>query len=118
MKLAIGWLLFGVPLGAAAVAGIGLYHNWSNEHHRLTKVLAILMPMSAALLGFGATAYVQLVRSLPAFDYSVEETGLLLSLVGTIFGVVTLRFPRWFSSLSLGVSTWMLVWFFLLGSTY
>ena len=55
MKLAIGWLLFGVPLGAAAVAGIGLYHNWSNEHHRLTKVLAIVMAISAALLGFGAT---------------------------------------------------------------
>ena len=95
MKLAIGWLLFGVPLGAAVIAGFGLYRNWSNEHHRLTKVLAIVMAISAALLGFGTTAYVQLVRPLPAFDYSVEETGLLLSLVGTILGVVTLHFPRW-----------------------
>jgi hypothetical protein len=118
MKLAIGWLLFGVPLAAAVISGIGLYRNWSNEHQRLTKVLAIVMATSAALLGFGATAYVQLVRPLPAFDYGVEETGLVLSLVGTLLGVVTLRFPRWFSSLALGVSTWMLVWFFLLGSTY
>jgi hypothetical protein len=118
MKLAIGWLLFGVPLGAAVIAGFGLYRNWGNERHRLIKLLAMLMAISAALLGFGATAYVQLVRPLPAFDYSVEEMGLLLSLVGTALGAGTLRFPRWFSSLSLGVSTWMLVWFLLLGSTY
>ena len=118
MKLAVGWLLFGAPLVAAVIAGIGLYRAWTNEHHRLTKVLAIALAISAALLGFGATAYVQLVRPLPAFDYSVEETGLLLSLVGTAVGLITLRFPRWFSSLALGVSGWMLVWFFLLGSTY
>jgi len=32
--------------------------------------------------------------------------------------LVTLRFPRWFSSLALGISAWMLVLFFLAGSTY
>jgi hypothetical protein len=36
--------------------------------------------------------------------------------VGTIFGLITLRFPRWFSSLALGVSAWMTAWFFMLGS--
>jgi hypothetical protein len=39
-------------------------------------------------------------------------------MLGTIFGLVTLRFPRWFSSLALGISAWMLVLFFLAGSTY
>ena len=112
MKLAVGWLLFGVPLIAAVVAAIGLYRDWRNEYHRLMKVLAIVVAISSALLGFGATAYVQLVRPLPAFDFRLEETGLLLSLAGTVFGLITLRFPRWFSSLALGVSSWMFVCFF------
>src|SRR5690348_7780996 len=110
MKLSVAWLLFGVPLIAAVISGVGLYRAWKNECHRLTKISAILLAISAALLGFGATAYVQFVRPLPAFDYSVEETGLLISLVGTILGVITLRSPRWFSSVALGVSAWMLIW--------
>ena len=118
MKVGMAWLLFGVPLGAALVAAVGLYRNWGNEHDRITKVLAIIAATSAALLGCGATAYVQFVRSLPAFDYSVEELGFLLSASGPVLGAVTLRSPRWFTSVALGVSTWMLVWFFLLGSTY
>jgi hypothetical protein len=118
MKLAIAWVLFGLPLGAAIFAGMGLCRCWSEERHRITKVSAILLAISATLLACGATAYVQLVRPLPAFDYSVEELGLLLSFLGTVFGLITLRFPRWFSSLALGVSAWMFVLFFLLGSTY
>ena len=118
MKFPIGWLLFGLPLGAAIIAGIGFCYNWKNERHRLAKVLAVTCAVFAPLLGCIATAYVQLVRPLPAFDYSVEATGLLLSVVGTFLGLVTLHFPRWFSSLALGVSIWTLVWFFLLGSTY
>jgi hypothetical protein len=118
MKLAIVWVLFGVPLGAAIFAGIGLRRCWSTERHRITKASAVLLAISATLLACGATAYVQLIRPLPAFDFSVEELGLLLSFLGTILGLVTLRFPRWFSSLALGVSAWMLILFFLLGSTY
>jgi hypothetical protein len=118
MKLAIAWVFFGVPLGAAIFAGIGLCRNWSTERHRPTMLSAILLAMSASLLACGATAYVQFVRPLPAFDYSVEELGILLSLMGTMLGLITLRFPRWFSSIALGVSAWMLVLFFLLGSTY
>jgi hypothetical protein len=86
--------LFGVPLATAVFAGAGLYQHWSTEHHRFTKVSAILLATAATLLG------------------------LLLSFLGTILGLVTLRFPRWFSSLALGVSAWMLVLFFLAGSTY
>src|SRR5438477_10846604 len=97
MKLAIGWLSFGVTLGAAVIAGFGLYRSWGNERHRLIKLLAMLTAISAALLAFGATAYVQLVRPLPAFDYIVEEMGFLLSLIGTILGAGALRSPRWFS---------------------
>jgi hypothetical protein len=51
-------------------------------------------------------------------QYRVEACGLPLSFLGTILGLVTLPFPHWFSSLALGVSAWMLVLFFLAGSTY
>jgi hypothetical protein len=118
MKFAIAWILFGVPLATAIFATLGLRWKWSTEHHRYIKMLAVLFAVSASLLACVATAYVQFVRSLPASNYSVEELGLLVSLVGTIMGLITLKFPRWFSSLALGVSAWMLVWFFLLGSTY
>jgi hypothetical protein len=118
MKLAIAWVLFGIPLGAAIFAGVGLWKNWNTEHRHVSKVSAVLFPMAATLLACGATAYVQFVRPLLAFDYRVESLGLLLSFAGTISGLVTLRFPRWFSTLALSVSAWMLVWFFLLGSTY
>jgi hypothetical protein len=103
---------------ATIFAGIGLCRNWNTVHHRFTQVSAIVLATLATVLACGATAYVQLVRPLRAFDYSVEASGMMLSLLGTVLGLVTLRFPRWFSSLALGVSAWMLVWFFLLGFTY
>jgi hypothetical protein len=114
----VAWILFVVPLAAAVFAWVGLYRHWSAEQHRFTRVSAIVLATAAPLLACGALAYVEFVRPLPAFDYRVEAWGLLLSFVGTILGLVTLRFPRWFSSLALGVSAWMLVLFFLAGSTY
>jgi hypothetical protein len=118
MRFAIAWALLAAPLGAAIFAGAGLFQNWGKEPHRFTKVSAILLANSATLLACGALAYVQFVGPLPAFDYRIEGWGLLLSFSGTILGLITLRFPRWFSSLALGVSAWMLVLFFLEGSTY
>jgi hypothetical protein len=114
----IAWILFIVPLAAAVFAWIGLCKHWSAEHHRLSKVSAIVLATAAPSLACGALAYVQFVRPLAAFDYRVEAWGFLLSMLGTIFGLATLRFPRWFSSLALGISAWMLVLFFLAGSTY
>ncbi len=118
MRFTIGWIWLGVPLAAVIFAEIGLLRNWSREPHRFAKASAILLATSATLLACGALAYVQFVRPLPAFDYRVELLGLLLSFLGTVLGLVTLRFPRWFSSQALGVSAWMLVLFFLAGSTY
>jgi hypothetical protein len=118
MRFAVAWILFVVPLAAAVFAWIGLCEHWRAEHHRFTKLSAIVLATAAPLLACSALAYVQLVRPLPAFDYRVEAWGLLLSFLGTLSGLVTLRFPHWFSSLALGVSTWMLVLFFLMGSTY
>jgi hypothetical protein len=118
MKLGIAWILFGVPLALAIFAGTGLCRNWTAEHHRLWKLSAIVFAILATLLACVATAYVQLIRPLPAFDYRVEVWGMLLSFLGTILGLASLRFPRWFSSLALGVSAWMLLLFFLAGSTY
>src|SRR5258708_15517254 len=118
MRFTVAWILFGVPLATVVFACVGLCQHWSTEHYRFTKVSAILLATAATLLACGALAYVQFVRPIAAFDYRVEAWGLLLSFLGTILGLVTLRFPRWFSSLALGVSAWMLVLFFLAGSTY
>lgn len=118
MRFSVGWILFIVPLAAAMFAWKGLCQHWGTEHHRFTRISVILLATAAALLACGALAYVQFVRPLPTLDYRVEFYGFMLSLAGTIFGLVTLRFPRWFSSLALGISLWMLVLFFLAGSTY
>jgi hypothetical protein len=118
MRFAIAWILFIVPLSGALFAWVGLRKHWSAENHRFAKVSAISFATAAPLLACSALAYVQFVKPLPAFDYRIEAWGLLVSFVGTIFGLVTLRFHRWFSSLALGVSAWMLVLFFLMGSTY
>jgi hypothetical protein len=118
MRSAVAWILVSVPLAAVAFAWIGLCKHWSAEDHRFAKASAILLATATPLLACGALGYVQFVRPLPAFDYRVEAWGLLLSFSGTIFGLVTLRFPRWFSSLALGISSWMVVLFFLAGSTY
>jgi hypothetical protein len=118
MRFAIVWILYVVPLSAALVAWIGLRKHWSAENHRFSKVSAISFATAAPLLACSALAYVQFVKPFPAFDYRVEAWGLLVSFIGTILGLVTLRFHCWFSSLALGVSAWMLVLFFLMGSTY
>jgi hypothetical protein len=118
MRSMIAWILFIVPLAAAVFAWIGLRMNWSAEHHRFVKMSAILLASITPLMACGALGYAQFVRPLPAFDYRVEFWGLMLSFLGTIVGLVTLRFPRWFSSLALGISSWMLVLFFLAASTY
>jgi len=118
MRFTVAWILFGVPLATVVFAGVGLCQHWSTEHHRFTKVSAILLATAATLLACGALAYVQFVRPIAAFDYRVEAWGFLLSFLGTILGLVTLRFPRWFYLLALGVSAWMLVLFCLAGSTY
>jgi hypothetical protein len=118
MKLGVAWILFGVPLGLTIVAGIGFCRNWRTEHHRFSKLSAIVSAILATLLACAATAYVQLIRPLPAFDFRVEAWGTLLSLLGAILGLASLRFPRWFSALATGVSAWMLAWFLILGSTF
>jgi hypothetical protein len=55
----------------------------------------------ATIIACGVLAYVEFVRPIAAFDYRVEACGLQLSFLGTILGLVTLPFPRWFSSLAL-----------------
>jgi hypothetical protein len=114
----VAWILLILPLAAAVLAWIGLCKHWRDENHRPAKVSAIVLATASPLLACSALAYVQFVSPLPAFDYRVESWGLLLSLLGTIMGFVALRFPRWFSSLALVVSAWMLGLFFLAGSTY
>jgi hypothetical protein len=118
MGFAVFWLLYGVPLAAAVFAWVGLCSNWGTEDRRGTRVSAIMLATAAPTLACVALAYVQFVRPIAAFDYRVESWGLLLSLAGTVLGLVTLRSPRWFSSLALGISALMLVLFFLAGSTY
>jgi len=78
----IWWIVFGVPFAAAVAACVGLASCWRSEQHRFVKALAVLLPTLAALWACGALAYVQFVRSLPAFDLAVESWGLLLSLSG------------------------------------
>jgi len=93
MKLAIGWIVFGVPFAAAVGASVRLLFRWRSEQHRFVKALAVLLATLAALWACGALAYVQFVRPLPAFDLTVESWGLLLSLSGIIAGGIALRYP-------------------------
>jgi hypothetical protein len=96
---------------------VGFCQHRSAEHHRFTKVSVILLATAATPLACGALAYLVFVRPIAAFDCRVKACGMLLSFLGTLLGFVTLPFPRWFSSLALGVSAWMLVLFCLAGST-
>ena len=95
--------------------------GWSVLHRKVEqdfvrKVVAMVTTTGAALLAVGEIAYVHLVR-----DLSWQEGGqvwgwiLLLSLLGFITGLFTLRAPRWFSVLTLATSSWMLVVSFLSG---
>ena len=118
MLFAVWWILFGVPLAAAVLSWVGLYKSWKVEHHRLAKVLAVLLATAAASLACGSLAFEQFVRPILSRDYRVEGWGVLTSLSGVIAGLVNARFPRWFTGLALVVSAWMLVLFFLMASTY
>ena len=104
--------------GRCVFCAIGLSRKWGTEQHRLTKSSAVFSAIVATSLACIATAYVQFVRPLPAFDYRVEASGILISLLGTAVGLAALRFPRWYSLLALAISVWMLAWFAILGSTY
>jgi hypothetical protein len=119
MPFAVSWILFGVPLIAVVVSWAGLCAAWRTEGHRISKASALILPTAAALLACGALAYVGLGKKIAPFDYRVEFVGFLLSLSGTVVGlIVALRFPRWFSALASGTSLWMLIVFFLAASTY
>jgi hypothetical protein len=118
MPFAVWWILFGVPLAAAVFAWVGLFSGWGTENHRFSKVSAILMATASAVWACGSLVYVQFVRPISDRNYIVECLGLLFSLAGVVSGLVALRFHRWFSTLALGVSAWMFVLFFVMGSTY
>jgi hypothetical protein len=119
MPFAVPWILFGVPLIAIAVSWAGLRVAWPSEGHKLLKVSAQILPTVAALLALCALAYVQSGGKVAPFNYRVEFVGFLLSLSGTVVGViVVLRFPCWFSALASSASLWMTVLFFLAASTY
>jgi hypothetical protein len=119
VQFAVAWILFLIPLAAVVFAWIGLCWHWNTECHRAVKVAAVLLPTLAALLACGGLAYVELVGSIESRNYSVEEWGSLLSLLGTILGlIVALRFRKWFFWLASAASAWMLVPFLLAASTY
>jgi len=115
MRFAIGWILYGAPLVATVFAWVGLWSHWHTEDRRIAKAIAISLATASALWACGALAYVKLVNEPSPRDFSIEARGLELSLLATIAGLVTLRSPRWFSSLALAVSAWMFVLFFLAG---
>ncbi len=118
MGFAISWVLFTAPLAASILAWVGLVTHWNTERRHTPIVLVLSFSTAAALLACAALAYVQFVRSIPSRDYRVEAWGLLLSLTGTILGLVTIRTPRWFSTLALATSAWLLLLFFLAAATY
>jgi len=115
-EFAAWWILFGLPLVTAMFSWVGLLLHRKVEQDFVRKVIAMLATTGAALLAVGEISYVHLVR-----DLSWQEGGrvwgwtLLLSLLGFIAGLFTLRAPRWFSVLTLATSSWMLVVSFLSG---
>jgi hypothetical protein len=119
MPFAVSWILFGMPLIAVVVSWVGPCAAWSTEGHRISKVSALILPITAVLLACGTLAYMQSGGKIGPFDYRVEFVGLLLSLSGTVVGlIVAFRSQRWFSVLASGTSLWILVLFFLAASTY
>lgn len=112
------WVVFGLPFFAAILSWVGLWQNRKRESDSGKKVVSMLLTRGAASLAVAQIAYVQFVR-----DLSWEESGgilgwtLLLSLSAFIAGLFTVRAPRWYSLLTLGISSWMLVVSFLIGTT-
>jgi hypothetical protein len=82
------------------------------------KSLAVGLATIAALYACGCLAYVDIIGPMPAFDYRLEEFGLLLSLAAVIAGFIGFLPFEWFSTLALAVSGWLLVMFFLMASTF
>jgi len=117
MPIIVPWVLFIIPLIGAILAWMGLFLHWSAERHRFEKVLANIPATAAPLLACSALWYVQFVRAIPPFDHTVERWGLLLTLSGVVTGLIACRFRTWFSIVSLCVSAWMFILFFLMGLT-
>jgi hypothetical protein len=115
-EFAAWWILFGLPLVTATCGWVGLWLHWRVEQDALRKIVSLLLTTGAALLAVGEIAYVHFVR-----DLSWQEGGrlwgwiLLLSFLGFIAGLFTLRAPRWFSVLALVTSSWMLALSFFEG---
>jgi hypothetical protein len=111
------WALFVVPLLTMVVAWIGLLSVWRTEEKRIRiwNTVAMFFPTLATLIASGVLAYVQSGGRVDALK--VYGEGLLISLLGVVLCfVVSLEFRRWFSTLALVVSTWMLLLFGLMAS--
>jgi hypothetical protein len=114
----VWWLLLGLPLVASAVAWYGLCSHRQKAPKRIVTSLAMVFATSEGLLACTTLAYVELVKPIAAQNYSVESSGILLSLVGVVVGGIALRPPRWYSAVAFSVSAWMLVLFLMMGTTY
>jgi hypothetical protein len=115
---ALAWILLGSPLAAAAASCVGFVQGWKSTSGRVRKVFAVGLATVAALYGCGCLVYVDVVGPMPAFDYSLEEFGFLLSLAAVISGFIGFPPFEWYSTLALAVSGWLLLLFFLMALTF
>lgn len=114
----IVWVLFGVPLAAIVFAWVRLFSKCKNEIN-VWSVIAMLLATSSTVLANGSFAYVELVKPFAARDYTVEVTGLLLSIPAVISGLLWTNASRSLNSLiAAAVSGWMFMLYMLMAATY
>lgn len=114
----IVWVLFGVPLAAIVFVWVRLVSNCKREIS-VWSIIPMVLATSSTALANGSFAYVEFVKPFAARDYTVEVTGVLLSIPAVISGLLWMNASRSFNSLiATAVSGWMGILWMLMAATY
>jgi hypothetical protein len=117
---AINLLILAVPTVMLAVAWNRLAGHWQNGIVQSTAETACLAFASAStLVAVGSLFWQEFIRPISSRDYRTEVSGLLLSVMSIVSGVLTPdRHQHRCWRLGLAAAVWMFLWFVATGFSY
>jgi hypothetical protein len=97
----------GIPLVLSVFAWRGIWQHRNDEVEPFPEGFALVFSNLALLIAIAASIYIRFLGDLTLQQQRFWLSSMtLLSLIGSVLGLIALRAPRWFSILALGAANW------------